>query len=137
MLLCLLMVLLHCHTPDGVHRGLISEIIARFERKGYKLVGIKVMVPSQVRTVHLLLLNSTALHLSLLAMYGWYDYKLLGIKLLVQTQVRSGCQERSMYVKSTQYTTGLALPGFFQLQKTAGPPYQLVAHAVDHDYMPV
>ncbi|CAG9463150.1 unnamed protein product [Pedinophyceae sp. YPF-701] len=33
--------------PDGVHRGLIAEIIARFERKGYKLVGIKVVVPSK------------------------------------------------------------------------------------------
>ncbi|CAE6180015.1 unnamed protein product [Arabidopsis arenosa] len=33
--------------PDGVQRGLISEIISRFERKGYKLVGIKVMVPSK------------------------------------------------------------------------------------------
>ncbi|CAH8275560.1 unnamed protein product [Arabidopsis lyrata] len=33
--------------PDGVQRGLISEIILRFERKGYKLVGIKVMVPSK------------------------------------------------------------------------------------------
>ncbi|QHO38832.1 Nucleoside diphosphate kinase IV/mitochondrial [Arachis hypogaea] len=33
--------------PDGVQRGLISEIISRFERKGYKLVGIKVLVPSK------------------------------------------------------------------------------------------
>ncbi|KAH6760931.1 Nucleoside diphosphate kinase family protein [Perilla frutescens var. frutescens] len=33
--------------PDGVQRGLISEIISRFERKGYKLVGIKVVVPSK------------------------------------------------------------------------------------------
>eukprot|EP00897_Mesotaenium_endlicherianum_P002305 jgi/Mesen1/2101/ME000151S01374 len=33
--------------PDGVQRGLIAEIIARFERKGYKLVGIKVLVPSK------------------------------------------------------------------------------------------
>ncbi|KAG2240355.1 hypothetical protein Bca52824_090845 [Brassica carinata] len=32
--------------PDGVQRGLISEIITRFERKGFKLVGIKIMVPS-------------------------------------------------------------------------------------------
>ncbi|KAH0858693.1 hypothetical protein HID58_086954 [Brassica napus] len=30
--------------PDG---GLISEIISRFERKGFKLVGIKVVVPSK------------------------------------------------------------------------------------------
>ena len=26
---------------DGVQRGLIGEIIARFERKGYKLVALK------------------------------------------------------------------------------------------------
>ncbi|KAL0873454.1 hypothetical protein Bca101_023159 [Brassica carinata] len=32
--------------PDGVQRGLISEIITRFERKGFKLVGIKIMVPT-------------------------------------------------------------------------------------------
>jgi len=33
--------------PDGVQRGLISEIISRFERKGYKLVAIKVIVPTE------------------------------------------------------------------------------------------
>lgn len=33
--------------PDGVQRGLIAEIISRFERKGYKLVAIKVLVPSK------------------------------------------------------------------------------------------
>ncbi|KFK31881.1 hypothetical protein AALP_AA6G170800 [Arabis alpina] len=33
--------------PDGVQRGLISEIISRFERKGFKLVGIKVVAPSK------------------------------------------------------------------------------------------
>lgn len=33
--------------PDGVQRGLISEIISRFERKGFKLVAIKVVVPSK------------------------------------------------------------------------------------------
>nr|AFK43052.1 unknown [Lotus japonicus] len=33
--------------PDGVQRGLISEIISRFERKGFKLVGIKVLIPSK------------------------------------------------------------------------------------------
>ncbi len=29
--------------PDGIQRGLIGEIIRRFERKGLKLVGIKMM----------------------------------------------------------------------------------------------
>lgn len=29
--------------PDGLQRGLIGEIMARFERKGLKLVGLKMM----------------------------------------------------------------------------------------------
>ncbi|KAH6756837.1 Nucleoside diphosphate kinase family protein [Perilla frutescens var. hirtella] len=35
--------------PDGmqVQRRLISEIISRFERKGFKLVAIKVVIPSK------------------------------------------------------------------------------------------
>ena len=30
--------------PDGVQRGLCGEIVSRFERKGLKLVGMKLMV---------------------------------------------------------------------------------------------
>lgn len=33
--------------PDGVQRGLISEIVNRFERKGYKLVAIKLIIPTK------------------------------------------------------------------------------------------
>ena len=33
--------------PDGVQRGLVGEIIGRFERKGFKLVGLKQLVPSR------------------------------------------------------------------------------------------
>mmetsp|Transcript_36311 Transcript_36311/g.88704 ORF Transcript_36311/g.88704 Transcript_36311/m.88704 type:complete len:206 (+) Transcript_36311:188-805(+) len=33
--------------PDGVNRGLVSEIIGRFERKGYKLVGMKLIRPTK------------------------------------------------------------------------------------------
>ncbi|KAJ3695698.1 hypothetical protein LUZ60_001075 [Juncus effusus] len=33
--------------PDGVQRGLVSEIISRFERKGFKLVAIKLVIPSK------------------------------------------------------------------------------------------
>lgn len=32
--------------PDGIQRGLVGEIISRFERKGLKLVGIKMLVMS-------------------------------------------------------------------------------------------
>tara|TARA_Y100001968_G_C19356074_1_gene717233 strand:- start:17 stop:475 length:459 start_codon:yes stop_codon:yes gene_type:complete len=33
--------------PDGVQRGLIGEILCRFERKGFKLVGLKQLTPSR------------------------------------------------------------------------------------------
>ncbi|KAJ8906019.1 hypothetical protein NDN08_002519 [Rhodosorus marinus] len=33
--------------PDGTNRGLIGEIIARFEKKGYKLVAMKAVKPSK------------------------------------------------------------------------------------------
>nr|CCC54213.1 putative nucleoside diphosphate kinase [Trypanosoma vivax Y486] len=32
--------------PDGVQRGLVGAIISRFENKGYKLVGLKMLLPS-------------------------------------------------------------------------------------------
>jgi nucleoside-diphosphate kinase len=33
--------------PDGVQRGLVGEIISRFEAKGFKLVGMKMMTASR------------------------------------------------------------------------------------------
>lgn len=33
--------------PDGVKRGLIGELITRFERKGYKIIGMKFLVPKK------------------------------------------------------------------------------------------
>ena len=33
--------------PDGVQRGFISEIIGRFESKGFKLVALKQLIPSK------------------------------------------------------------------------------------------
>jgi len=33
--------------PDGVQRGLVGEIISRFERRGYKLVAMKLVSPSK------------------------------------------------------------------------------------------
>lgn len=33
--------------PDGVQRGLVGEIISRFERKGLKIVGMKFMTVSR------------------------------------------------------------------------------------------
>lgn len=33
--------------PDGVQRGLVSKITARFEERGYKLVGLKMVHASK------------------------------------------------------------------------------------------
>lgn len=39
--------------PDGVQRGLIGEIIRRFETKGFTLVGLKLMsVPKELAEKH-------------------------------------------------------------------------------------
>ncbi|TNV79762.1 hypothetical protein FGO68_gene11526 [Halteria grandinella] len=35
--------------PDGVQRGLVGEIISRFEKKGFKLVGLKLEAPGKER----------------------------------------------------------------------------------------
>lgn len=34
--------------PDGIKRGLIGEIIQRFERKGFKIVALKMDFPTRV-----------------------------------------------------------------------------------------
>ena len=33
--------------PDAVHRGLVGQIIARFEKKGFKLIALKFMQATQ------------------------------------------------------------------------------------------
>jgi nucleoside-diphosphate kinase len=39
--------------PDGVQRGLVGEILARFERKGFKLVGLRLLsVPRDMAERH-------------------------------------------------------------------------------------
>lgn len=40
--------------PDGVQRGIIGEIIKRFEVKGFKLVGMKMMHVSKLLFVYYL-----------------------------------------------------------------------------------
>ena len=34
--------------PDGVQRGLVGEIMTRFERKGFKLAGLRMAQPGKV-----------------------------------------------------------------------------------------
>lgn len=39
--------------PDGVRRGLVGEVISRFERKGFRIVGLKMMRLSRERAEQL------------------------------------------------------------------------------------
>jgi len=39
--------------PDGVRRGLVGEIISRIERKGLKIIGLKLLVLSRERAEEL------------------------------------------------------------------------------------
>ena len=32
--------------PDGVKRNLIGRIITKFEEKGYKIIGLKLLLPT-------------------------------------------------------------------------------------------
>ena len=39
--------------PDGVQRGLVGEILARFERKGLKVIGLRLLsVPTEMADRH-------------------------------------------------------------------------------------
>lgn len=53
--------------PDGVQRGIVGEVLRRFEQRGYKLVGLKLLQVRmkktnfellEKRTFHLLLLGT-------------------------------------------------------------------------------
>lgn len=33
--------------PDGVQRGLVGEILIRFERKGFKMIALKLYTPTR------------------------------------------------------------------------------------------
>ena len=47
--------------PDGVQRGLIGEIIGRFEQKGLKLVGLKSLFQAK-RLLALIMLSTLKDH---------------------------------------------------------------------------
>ena len=39
--------------PDGVQRNLIGEIVSRFEKKGFQLIGAKLMnIPAEMAEKH-------------------------------------------------------------------------------------
>jgi hypothetical protein len=45
--------------PDGVQRGLVGQIIARFEAKGYKMIAMKVSLSRLVLSLVICLVDSS------------------------------------------------------------------------------
>lgn len=43
----LIYVFLLVFQPDGVQRGLVGKIISRFEERGYKIVALKIVQPTE------------------------------------------------------------------------------------------
>ena len=37
--------------PDGVQRGIVGEVLRRFEQRGYKLVGLKLLQVSGAKFI--------------------------------------------------------------------------------------
>ena len=60
--------------PDGVQRGLVGEILGRFECKGFKLIGLKQITPSRA-----LLSSITACTKSALSSLAWLISLLLDL----------------------------------------------------------
>ncbi|KAL2932801.1 Nucleoside diphosphate kinase 2 chloroplastic [Bienertia sinuspersici] len=53
--------------PDGVQRGLVGEIISRFEKKGFKLIGLKMyQCPKELAEEHYKDLNSKSFYQKLI-----------------------------------------------------------------------
>ena len=52
--------------PDGVHRGLVADIIKRFEQKGFKLVAIKFLQVNMTHNKRLYIFFNTILNFSLM-----------------------------------------------------------------------
>ena len=51
--------------PDGVQRGIVGEVLRRFEQRGYKLVGLK-LLQVRMKKTNFELLEKQTFHLLLL-----------------------------------------------------------------------
>jgi nucleoside-diphosphate kinase len=102
--------------PDGVQRGLVGDVVARFERKGLKLVAMKMVWPTE---------EQVAKH------YEWPEADM--IKLGERTKqgfIEKGIQDDREPMAIAKWVHGMLLE-----YVSGGPVVAMViegAHAVDH-----
>ena len=80
--------------PDGVQRGLIGDIISRFESKGFKIVGLKLLVPTKEQAEahyeeHKGMLNYLQMNLIYHTMYNLLTYMFCLIFIISFVQVKN------------------------------------------------
>ena len=78
--------------PDGVQRGLIGEIIKRFEQKGYKLLAMKLTAPGKghmVSFVEFLLTHIIYTHIILIDISNLYVVYIFRKNIMLIWQVKS------------------------------------------------
>lgn len=86
--------------PDGVQRNLVGEIIARFEKKGYKLAALKVIyyssIPLRSRISYILPPSG----MDFLMYFNWYTnsyhmyvniHKSLSFRQRIRGYIRTSC----------------------------------------------
>lgn len=81
--------------PDAIQRGLIGEIVHRFERKGLKIVGMKMMSLDEV------VLREHYAHISDKAFYPGVE------KFMMSSPVVALCVEGLEVVNSVRLITGI------------------------------
>ena len=102
--------------PDSVQRGLIGEIITRFERKGLKIVGMKMVWPSaQMAKDH----------------YFWSDEE----KIATGNRTKSAYEQKGIKLEKDPIAIAEDVQKRLVTFLTAGPIVAMViegAHAIDH-----
>lgn len=81
--------------PDGIQRGLIGEVVKRFERKGLKLVGIKMMSLDEA------LLREHYAHIAKQPFYPGVE------KFMKSTPVIAMCWEGIEAVETVRFIAGI------------------------------
>jgi nucleoside-diphosphate kinase len=102
--------------PDAVQRGLMGEIISRFERKGLKIVAMKMAWPNQ---------EQASEH------YAWSDEE----KIKTGTRTTEAYKQRGVEVTETPLEIGTRVCNALKTYLAAGPILAMViegAHAIEH-----
>jgi nucleoside-diphosphate kinase len=102
--------------PDGVQRGLIGEILNRFEKKGLKLVALKMVWPTK---------EQAAEH------YFWPEEDKIKLgKRTKESNAKRGIEDDRDPIEIANWVHGTLIEGL-----TAGPVITMVvsgAHAISH-----